>query len=123
MKNFENALKSHKSVQLIREGLGLMKVESSLDRKLFVLCQFNAAKLFWFYMGIYLFIQLIFVGVELAFWGETFSHVLDPISAGLTMGAFLRAAGRMGDFLISEALREEPPAIYAGELTVVPNKD
>ncbi|MGI2184779.1 hypothetical protein ACRN9F_21440 [Shewanella oncorhynchi] len=105
MRNITNALKSNKSVQLIRNGLDLKKIEGSFERKLFVICQFSTSKLFLFYLGVYLFIQLIFIGVELAFWGETFSHLMDPISACFTLSVFLRAADRMGDLLISEALK------------------
>ena len=111
MKNFVDAMKSHKSVSMIRDGINLTKEESGYYRKLFVLCQFNTTKLFWLFASVWFLFQLLMVVTEIAFWGETFPNVIDPLMTGAIFAGYLKALSKMSDFLISHALDSDKPIL------------
>ena len=107
-----NAINTHPSVLLMKNGLNKPQEMSKFYFKLFVLSQFNAAKLFWLFVIFWGLGQLFMVVVEIYFFGKPSSNFIDPLMTGAIFGSYLRAISKLSNFLIDHALNSDNPKIY-----------
>ncbi|HFG1572404.1 TPA: hypothetical protein ACGFXZ_001373 [Vibrio cholerae] len=109
MKNFNHALSTHRTVQLMREAIDITKEEKGFYRKLFVISGFNQGTMLMLFVVAYFAINFTMMITEKLIWGEAFLNPLDPFVNMIFIGTYIRATKRLSDLMIECALQGKHP--------------
>ncbi|EGQ7973504.1 hypothetical protein I7Z51_002426 [Vibrio parahaemolyticus] len=126
MKNFTNALNSHRTVQLMREAIDITKEDKGFYRKLFVISGFNQGTMLMLFTVAFIAINFTMMITEKLIWGETFLNPLDPFINMIFIGTYIRATYRLSELMITCALKgkdpePEPEQPKSAELILMPS--